>query len=44
MAILDLIKQGTEAAKRYAQLGSPVINLAKGRAIGPPEAYLSDNS
>ena len=41
MAILDLIQQGTEAAKRYAQLASPVINFAKGLAIGPSEAYIS---
>ena len=42
MAILDLIQQGTEAAKKYAQLGSPVYNFAKGLAIGPSEAYISD--
>ena len=40
--IYDLIQQGTETAKRYAQLGTPVYNFAKGLTVGPSEAYISD--
>lgn len=40
--IYDLIQQGTETAKRYAQLGTPVLNFAKALTVGPSEAYISD--
>ena len=40
--IYDLIQQGAETAKRYAQLGTPVLNFAKGLTVGPSEAYISD--
>ena len=40
--IYDLIQQGTETAKRYAQLGTPIYNFAKAFTVGPSEAYISD--